>query len=136
MNKGFTLIELIVVIAIIAVLSGVILFSITQYISKGKDSNVSGNLAVLVPAGEVFYNGNGNSYRGFCTSNVANNAFSQMPPSTVHNCAEDSTNNSYQAWAACAREFTNSSLAFCVDSRGVKKEIDNNSCKSSLTQCP
>jgi prepilin-type N-terminal cleavage/methylation domain-containing protein len=167
MNKGFTLIELIVVIAIIAVLSGVILFSITQYISKGKDSNVSGNLAVLVPAGEVFYNGNGNSYQGFCDPSTPNgnsiirNAIQQMPQNSASSCYCDpktfcpspstwtSTSNpagvccsttgqtnNYQAWAACAREFTNSSLAYCVDSRGVKKEIDNNFCKSSLTQCP
>lgn len=85
-NRGFTLIELIVVIAIIAVLSGVILFSITQYIARGKDSNIQGNLAILVPAGEDFYDGNGGSYNdgtySFCDPNVNSvikTVISQMP---------------------------------------------------------
>ena len=78
MQKGFTLIEIIVVMAIIAVLYGIILFSVNLYISKGKDSNVSGNLAILVPAGEVWYNAN-NSYAGFCGSSTVLNAILQMP---------------------------------------------------------
>ena len=135
MNKGFILIELIVVIAIIAILYGIILFSVTLYINRGKDANVSGNLAVLIPAGEVYYNAYPNKYQGFCSSTVANNAFLQMPPGTIHNCAENYAND-YQGWVACAREFTTPSNAYCVDSRGMKKEILNSLCTSSLTQCP
>ena len=36
-GEGFTLIELIVTIAIISILSVIILYSVTQYIGKGKD---------------------------------------------------------------------------------------------------
>jgi len=36
MKKGFTIIELIVVIAIIAVLAGIVLVGVTQYINKSK----------------------------------------------------------------------------------------------------
>ena len=137
-SKGFTLIELVVVIAIIAVLSGIILFTVTQYINKGKDSNISGNLAVLIPAGEVFYNSFPNSYgnssQNFCGSSVATNTFSQMPSGTVFHCNVESTY--YQAWAACAREFTNANMAYCVDSRGMRKEIPNTSCISTIVSCP
>ncbi|MGA2418055.1 MAG: type II secretion system protein [Candidatus Staskawiczbacteria bacterium] len=161
-NKGFTLIELIVVIAIIAVLSGIILFSVTQYISKGKDSNISGNLAVLVPAGEVFYNGNGSSYNdnqghNFCdpgVNSVISNAISQMPQRNFGDCwSQNNTNTTNPAglccyassdgnsWAACAQEFTpqNPPMAYCVDSRGVKEEITNSDCTGYVSvnfKCP
>jgi len=144
MSKGFTLIELIVVIAVIAVLSGIILFTISQYINRGKDSNISGNLAILTTAGEVYYNGHNNSYAGFCSSSVVSNAKAQMPENPEGSCYDPSnpqgvccndvtTNN--DAWAACAKEFANPGMAFCVDSRGVKEEIDVSRCVANITQC-
>jgi len=149
--EGFTLIELIVTLAIISVLSGIILFATTQYINKGKDSNIAGNLAILIPAGEIFYNNNSYSYAGFCdptqpNGSVFKNAISQMPIRTSGSCWSDpatATTNPYgvccnatsQAWAACAQKFTGGN-AWCVDSRGVKKEITNKACSSVLTKCP
>ena len=41
-NKGFTLIELMIVIAIIAILSGIIMFAASLYINKAKDSIIKG----------------------------------------------------------------------------------------------
>lgn len=140
MKNGFTLIELIVVIAITAVLSGIILFGITLYINKGKDSNISGNLAVLIPAGEVFYNAT-NTYAGFCDSSVVKNAIEQMPENSFENCPSNKAGVCCnvavggQAWAACAKRFASSS-AYCVDSRGVKIDTLNvGACASGLTQC-
>lgn len=134
-SKGFTLIELIVVIAITAILSAIILFSISQYINKGKDSNVAGNLAVLVPAGEVYYTSYPNSYRDFCSSDVVVNAFSQMPSDTVYQCYVDESKD-YKAWAACAGKFTDATKAYCVDSRGVKRsDMPINSCTNTITNC-
>jgi prepilin-type N-terminal cleavage/methylation domain-containing protein len=160
MKNGFTLIELLIVIAITAILSGIVLFSANLYIDKGKDSNISGNLVALVPAGEVWYNGNNYSYDGFCNpvgvsgNSVIENAISQMPQnaSSATGCYNASlisgianpagvccnvgaivTNN--DAWAACAQKFTDSSKAFCVDSRGVSGEIDISNCNSSIVSC-
>ena len=130
-NIGFTLIELVVVIAVIVILSAIILFTINQYINKGKDSNIKGNLAVLVASGEVYYNGSGdNSYRAsdtedFCDSNVVQNARSQIPLNSSFLCK---VNFSGDAWAACAKLFTDASKAYCVDSRGLKKEISESDC--------
>jgi len=144
MNKGFALIELIVVVAIISALSGIVLFSIVKYINSGKDSNAAGNLSVLVPAGEIYYNNNGNSYGGFCDSEIVRNAYSQMPKNLDGSCYEElnnpagvccSVNTDGDKWAVCARKFANPEKAFCVDSRGVKKEIGANSCGTATTVC-
>ena len=145
-NKGFTLIELLVSIAIVGILSGIILFTITQYINKGKDSNIAGNLAVLVPAGEVYYNSHDSSYEGFCDSSVVKNAISQLPKNSLSGECYDGLNNlaglcchvdyiNGNKWAACVRKFSNTSVAFCVDSRGVKREIEKSECTNTITQC-
>lgn len=108
----------------------------------GKDSNISGNLVVLIPAGEVFYNANGDSYVGFCASSVVTNAESQMPQNPSGDCQSNLAgvccyDNSVNGdmWAACDKEFANSSNAYCVDSRGVKKEISNSACISTIASC-
>ncbi len=149
MKQGFTIIELVVSVAIISVLSMIVLFSISQYVNKGKDSNVYGNLAVLIPAGEAYYNvenaANGDGYTGFCTAPSVDNIFEQLtvpnPPLVCDNdpdhpglcCAVAGEGDE---WAVCAQEFTNALYAFCVDSRGVKKHLCSSSCVDGLTQCP
>ena len=148
MNKGFTLIESIVVITIIVVLSSVILFTVNQYIAKGKDASVKGNLVILVAAGETFFNGPGNdSYEGFCSSNVVLKAVEQISkPATELDCSSGATpglccyvetlTGTYNSWAACAQLFTNNLWAYCIDSRGVKQEICNSSCTPTINKCP
>lgn len=150
MNKGFTLIELLVVIFIMALLSSIILFSVTQYLNKGKDSNIAGNLAILVPAGEVFYNGNGgDGYKHFCDpdiNSVLKNALEQMPENPNGSCYNAlanpagvccHVNGAGDKWSACAREFSGAGeKAFCVDSRGIKKRIESGSCSNTRDQCP
>jgi prepilin-type N-terminal cleavage/methylation domain-containing protein len=138
--KGFTIIELIVAIAIVSVLSGMILFSVTQYINKGKDSNISGGLSSLIPAGEVWYNGNSsnpNSYTDFCTASVVLNVFNNMPTGANPVCYVDSGG---QKWAACAKKLTSTTVAYCVDSRGMKNEILLTTCSgfvsNTVSQCP
>jgi len=144
-KRGFTLVELVVTVAIIAVLSGIILFSVSQYISKGKDASVSGYLATLIPAGEVFYNGNGNSYVNFCDptkNSVLNDIILEAPQNTSGPCYVPGNypggccGATSQAWATCVREFTNPKLDFCADSRGVQKQICNSSCSMAITVCP
>lgn len=146
-SSGFTLAEVAVVIVIIIILSSMVLFVISQYANRSNDSNVEGNLAILIPSGEAYYTGPGNNSYGapgsygepgvinFCNSAVVVNAFSQipLPPLSSPFC---NVNISGDKWAACAQLFTDKEKAFCVDSRGVKEDIDDEDCNIDIIECP
>ena len=144
-ERGFTLIELIIVIIITSVLAGIISFAVVNYLNSGKDASIAGNLVVLVPAGEVYYNSNNSSYEGFCSSDVVKNSKAQMPSNLEGSCYDEATNLSGvccletdDQWVACARNFSNPDTAFCVDSRGYKREIAEEQCTNAITplRCP
>ena len=66
-NKGFTVIELIVVIAIIAVLSAIVLFNVNVYIAKSRDAKRVADIASIQKALEMYYSDKGyypSSYGG------------------------------------------------------------------------
>jgi len=67
-QKGFTIIELIVVIAIIAVLAAIVLVNVTQYINKGKDAAAQGNLASMLTNSAVWISSGNSTYAGYIAS--------------------------------------------------------------------
>lgn len=58
MQKGFTLIELMIVVAIVAILATVIIPSYSDYIKRGKVTEATSNLAGLRVAMEQYYQDN------------------------------------------------------------------------------
>src|SRR3989338_9044145 len=98
-SKGFTIIELLVVVAIIAVLAAIVLVNVTAYINQGKNASIKGNLATVLTNGAVYYDSNG-SYSGFC-SNVyftnTSDAIGAAGGSAICNVNATST-----AWCACS----------------------------------
>jgi len=142
-KEGFTLIEILVVLAIIGILTAIIISGVAHYINRSKDSNIMSNLGVLILAGEVYYNNNNNSYEGFCKSSVVNNVRRQLPVNPAASCYDEQSNKSglccreaNNQWAACVRKFVNPRMAYCVDSRGIRKEIDSSECSDNIIQCP
>ncbi|MDP3983307.1 MAG: prepilin-type N-terminal cleavage/methylation domain-containing protein [bacterium] len=82
MKKGFTLIELMVVISIIAILSSVGLATYTSYGKKAKDSRRMVDLEVIRQALELYRSDNGvyppvPTVSGFCTQ-ISNTAYTQV----------------------------------------------------------
>ena len=132
--------EAVVTVAIIAVLSAIVVFSVAQYIAKGKNAKISGNLSILSTAGEAYYDGNGRSYEGFCGSSVVANASQDLSSISAGFQCEESSGN--QAWLACAKDFVTAANVYCVDSRGPIKNIvgtcENiiSSCGSAICKCP
>jgi len=54
-NKGFTIIELIVVIAIIAVLAAIVLTNVSGYINRAKEARASDDFNNIAKAIQIFY---------------------------------------------------------------------------------
>ena len=61
-SKGFTLIELMVVIVILGILSAVIAPRIPQFVNKAKEGRTKGNLATLRSTLNIYYSDNDGWY--------------------------------------------------------------------------
>lgn len=118
-QKGFTIIELIVVIAIIAVLASIVMVNVTSYIAKGKDAAIKGNLLSAMTDAAVYYDLNttgaavcADTASGFKTAYDAAAAISG-----AESCADDTGK-----FCACAQLMSDTTKYFCVDSVGHKTE--------------
>ena len=134
-QKGFTIIELIVVIAIIAVLAAIVLVNVTQYIAKGKNSSIKGNMATILTNSAVWYDQNNSTFTGFTTSA----GYTQPLASATGNGATFGTpvaNATNFCLTATALNVTNSepsTTAYCVDSTGNKVQRIGVVCTSGGT---
>jgi prepilin-type N-terminal cleavage/methylation domain-containing protein len=138
---GFTIIELIVVIAIVAVLASIVLVNVTKYINKGKDAAIKGDLSTLATNAIIYYDdtskGNGD-YSGFtadttigCNSPIST-AITNAGGSLV--CAETATTGA--AWCGCSQLKDDTTKYFCVDSTGARKESTTTCTTSCTTASP
>ena len=132
-SKGFTIIELLVVVAIIAVLAAIVLVNVTGYINQGKNAAIKGNLATMLTNGAVYYDQNGN-YTNFCASAMVSGpeaAITAAGGTPAHVCAAT-------AWCGCSTMKTTTAepagSTFCVDSTGYKKVTQN--AGGCATRCP
>lgn len=131
--RGFTVLELLIVIAIIGFLTAIILPSLTAARSKAKDAAIKENLSLIPPAAESYYNdqsqgkgsyglaGSDNLTGGVCgDANVVKilaGAQQQMAtaPVCVQNAGLFSAATAYKVAAQL-----NDGTYFCVDSTGNK----------------
>jgi prepilin-type N-terminal cleavage/methylation domain-containing protein len=140
LSKGFTIIELIIVIAIIAVLAAIVLINVTTYINKGKSAAIKGNLDIIATNSALFYTNAGGSYTGLCRDASVTNPLTAIakilgkpmpmtnnPLTTGAGTNDGKCYNNSDAWCACAIEMPYNDAAgnntyFCIDSTGNKKE--------------
>jgi len=144
-SRGFTIIELIVVIVIIAGLAAIILTGLTAYVLKGRDAAARGDLSTALTNGTVYYNditkGN-NSYVNYVTGVGTGDptyvrVYNALTSSSTGVVAGDIA--SFCETVACAvapqkwcmsvklKQFTPAKY-FCVDSSGAKKESTTSIC--------
>lgn len=135
-SKGFTIIELLVVVAIIAVLAAIVLVNVTAYINQGKNAAIKGNLATVLTNGAVFYDSNG------VYTNLCSDAYVTAPQAAISSaygagntfvCTATAT-----AFCACSNLKTTSidpaGSTYCVDYTGYKKVTQN--AGGCATRCP
>lgn len=122
-SKGFTIIELIVVIAIIAVLAAIVLVNVTGYINKSKNAAIKGNMSTIMTNAATFFD-SVTSYNGFTASagfTVPEAAISSAGGAVIKTTATDNT-----AYCACSSLLTASDVpagnTYCIDSTGAKKQ--------------
>ncbi len=120
-SKGFTIIELLVVVAIIAVLAAIVLVNVTQYIAKGKDAAIKGNLGSIRTNAAVLYDSTTpSSYATFITGGTcaAGTGGFTGPRSAIVTAGGTVSCPDATATAWCVRSTLNGGGSWCVDSTG------------------
>ena len=141
-KKGFTIIELIVVIAIIAVLAAIVLVNVTQYINKGKNSAIQGNMTSLLTNAAVYFDANpgkyGSDFIGDTSIGCGLNSPIKLAVLAVQGniaCAGSATT---QDWCGTSKTLAVGATAastFCVDSTGYKGVLGSGKCTGTTYTC-
>lgn len=142
-TKGFTVLELLIVIAIIGILSASILTAMTSSRRKGADANIKKQLSSVRSAAPLFAaDSPTGSFEGVCGTVGANTIGSivneaertyGVTPSTYADGTMSSWNagqchDSISAWAAIVPLKDSSSItpiSWCVDSAGNSKKVSS-----------
>ncbi|MEO8638167.1 MAG: type II secretion system protein [Candidatus Taylorbacteria bacterium] len=131
-QSGFSLLELLTVIAIIGILATIVLVSLASSKYRATDATIKGELKNARLQAEVYGQEKG-TFTGVCDDadfaallNGASQAYNKTPNADI--CGADGT-----AWAAYVPLKSSSSKAWCVDSNEIEKEITKLSCP--ITDC-
>jgi len=139
-QKGFTIIELIVVIAIIAVLASIVMVNVTGYIDKAKDAAIKSDLANIATGMAACYAQYGSYSNGASTPIYCQNNTTYVPSTLSADITDRGgtlivTASPTTAYAACSKLASDSTTYVCVDSTGITKE-GTTECSTSTTACP
>ena len=142
MKKAFTLVEMLVVIAIIGILATAILVSLGPARTQARDARIRADVQQLRNLAETYYNTNNFDYRGFAGSmSTPVSSCSSDTPSGVQALCNDITQNSGQAPTFVATRNSvaifatlASGGAICMDTQGNVKTYS--SMPTSDDTCP
>lgn len=150
-RKGFTLIELMVIVAIMAIVTAIIVTVVGGARNSGADGGIKANLNAVRSQAELFYLSNGNKYAlingiynpPFC-QNVAQsdtNGYMMIRDKKIYAAIKEAirltgaTNsavtpvarcpNSKTHWAVAVRLKSSASKSWCIDSSGASRVVNS-----------
>lgn len=152
-RKAFSLIELMMVIAIISVLSAVVLTSLSSARERSANASIKSNLSSVRGMIALYYDTYGNYGTGPTNYCNMGGMFNSTTPYNINGAINEAlkssgsntggaycrSNITFNQWAIAIplKPLTGNiqtQKAWCIDSRGISKEIIFNSFSSS--QCP
>jgi type II secretory pathway pseudopilin PulG len=130
-SLGFTVIELLAVVAIFIVITAIILFNVSVFKSRARDSAIKSTMDGMAVASSVYFEGHGN-FAAFCNDNATQALYNSIASANKRCKAND------VRWVVCAQLNipSDGSRAWCADETGNKREINNSQCSNSLNSCP
>lgn len=137
-NKAFTIIELLVIVAVIGVLAAIVIVNITSLKSRAKDAAVRENMSSFFKLASDYLETHGN-YGGFCNYQPTIDLFDIVPAyegKKTKFCQHDSDD-----WIICAvlNYPEDRTTAWCIDRSGIRKQINAVDCENlggETKECP
>lgn len=150
-SAGFTLVELLVVIAVIGILSSVVLMSLSTANTRGKDVAIQSDLVGVRTQAQLYYNSNGGyslngaSIPASSDCSAASSVFVD-PKIGLQILAADSANGGARsvicsvtaggaAYAVAAEFASTAGTYFCVDSNGLGVKITSLTTVTNSASC-
>lgn len=136
-SHGFTIIELLLIVAILAALASIVLDNVTAYTTKAKDIAIKESIAGILINGSIYFE-KYDSYNApgpgdFCDDVITLNIYNSI------NSANKNCKANVNQWRVCARlnlPATGTLQAWCADQTGVRKQINDSQCDNSNSPCP
>ncbi len=141
-TRGFTLLELLVVISIIGLLSSIVFASVRSARTRAADTNIRANLVGTRAEADLFYSTPARSYNGVCAltgTNVIGDqvqlaemtydnqalapGYADGTASRWDNAQCHDTVNAWAAWVPLKGSASGAIVAYCVDSTGAGKQV-------------
>lgn len=144
-KKGFTVIELLIVVGIIGALATIILVAVSNSRSKGYDAAIVKQMLEASAQAEVFYTNNG-TYQNICTATGGIGSFIQQASTiagtgtivTSGAAQTETTANCYSTasgYAASVKlKLPSSPTYYCIDSQNKRTQITS-PLSASVTAC-